>query len=98
MAGEDDQLSPIEFTYELLESVRSPKQLLIYEGADHGIGGASSVELGPNPATFVADWLKDRLDGEPMESQHILVDMAGQTHISSFEKARGVQTTLTGAR
>jgi len=98
VAGEDDHLSPIEFTYELLESVRSPKQLLIYEGADHGIGGSSSVELGPNPTTFVADWLKDRLDGKPMESRHILVDMAGQTHNSSFAEARRVQTTLTGAR
>ncbi len=98
VAGEDDHLSPIEFTYELLESVCSPKQLLIYEGADHGIGGSSSVELGPNPATFVADWLKDRLDGKPMESQHILVDMAGQTHISIFAQARRGQTTLTGAR
>jgi hypothetical protein len=98
VAGEDDQLSPIEFTYELLESVRSPKQLLIYEGADHGIGGSSSVELGPNPATFVADWLKDCLDGKPMKSQHILVDMAGQTHISSFEEAHSLQTTLAGAR
>jgi hypothetical protein len=48
--------------------------------------------------SFVADWLKDRLDGEPMESQHVLIDMAGQTHISSFENAHGVQTTLTSAR
>jgi hypothetical protein len=40
----------------------------------------------------VADWLKDRLDGKPMESQHILVDMGGQTHVSSFEEARSLQS------
>ena len=88
LAGEDDQLSPIEYTYDLLQSVQAPKQLLIYEGADHGIGGSSSTELGPYPATYVADWLERRLEGQPMESQHIFVDMAGQTHVTSFEETR----------
>ena len=26
----------------------------------------------------------DRLNGKPMESQHILIDMAGQPQVSSF--------------
>jgi hypothetical protein len=26
------------------------------------------------------DWLKDRLDGKPMESKYMLVDLLGQTH------------------
>ena len=84
LAGEDDHLSPIEYTYQLMDTVRAPKQLVLYEGADHGLGGSSSADLGPNPATLAADWLKDRLDGKPMESQHILIDMAGQTQVSSF--------------
>ena len=29
-------------------------------GTDHGLGGGSSADLGPNPATLMADWLKDR--------------------------------------
>jgi dienelactone hydrolase len=88
LAGEDDHLSPIEFTYNLLETISSPKQLLLYEGADHGLGGASASALGPNPATFAADWIKDRMDGKPAKTMHMKVDAAGQVHESSFEEAR----------
>ena len=87
IAGEDDSHSPIECTYQLLESIPAPKELLLYEGADHGIGGSSAAELGPNPANYLANWLKDRLDGVPMESRHIFVDLAGQTHVTSFDEA-----------
>ena len=53
--------------------------------------GSSSADLGPNPATLMADWLKDRLDSKPMESQHVLIDMAGQAQVSSFaDYARAV--------
>lgn len=84
LAGEDDHLSPIECTYQLVDTIAGPKQLVLYEGADHGLGGSSSSDLGPNPQTFIADWLLDRLNGKPMESQHILIDMAGQPQVSSF--------------
>jgi esterase/lipase len=88
IAGEDDQLSPIEYTYDLLETVSAPKQLLLYEGADHGLGGSPSSSLGPNAATFQADWLKDRLDSKPMQTKHMKVDATGQVHESTFEEAR----------
>jgi fermentation-respiration switch protein FrsA (DUF1100 family) len=88
LAGEDDHLSPIEFTYNLLETIPSPKQLLLYEGADHGLGNASSAALGPNPVTFVADWIRDRMDGRPVQTMHMKVDATGQVHESSFEDAR----------
>ena len=38
-AGEDDELSPIEFSDELIGKIRSPKKLVIYEGERHAIGG-----------------------------------------------------------
>ena len=88
LAGEDDHLSPVEFTYNLLETVSSSKQLLLYEGADHGLGGSSSVVLGPNPGTYLADWLKDRMDGKPTRTMHMKVDANGQIHESTFEEAR----------
>ncbi len=88
IAGENDQLSPIEFTYDLLETVSAPKQMLLYEGAEHGIGGVPSSSLGPNPATFQADWIKDRMDGKPMQDKHMKVDASGQVHESTFEQAR----------
>ncbi len=84
LAGEDDHLSPVEYTYQLLDTITAPKQMVVYEGADHGLGGSSAADLGPNPATLIADWLKDRLDDKPMASQHVLIDLAGQAHASSF--------------
>ena len=91
LAGEDDHLSPIECTYQLLDTITAPKQMVLYEGADHGLGGSASSDLGPNPQTLIADWLKDRLDGKPMASQHTLIDMTGQAQASTFaDYARAV--------
>jgi dienelactone hydrolase len=88
VAGEDDHLSPIQFTYDLLETISAPKQMLLYEGADHGVGNASSVALGPSSATFIAEWLKDRLDSKPLSTKHMRVDAGGQVHESTFAEAR----------
>ena len=88
VAGEDDHLSPIEFTYNLFETISAPKQMLLYEGADHGVGNASSVALGPGNLTFIAEWLRDRLDDKPMPTKHMKVDAIGQLHESTFAEAR----------
>jgi dienelactone hydrolase len=88
MAGEDDQLSPIEHTYNLFETISAPKQLLVYEGAEHGLVGSSAAALGPSQGTYFADWLKDRLDGKPMQTKHMKVDAFGQIHESTFEEAK----------
>ena len=88
MAGEDDQLSPIEYTYDLMDTISAPKQLLVYEGAEHGLVGSLAAALGPSQSTFMADWLKDRLDGKPMQTKHMKVDAGGQIHESTFEEAR----------
>ena len=88
VAGEDDQLSRIEYTYQMLDAISAPKQMLLYEGANHGVAGSAATVNGPNPRTFIADWLKDRLDGKPMETKHMKVDAAGTVHESTFEEAR----------
>lgn len=83
LAGEDDQLSPIQYTYELVNSIKSTtKELVVYEGAEHGISGSPSTSLGPNVHTYIADWLKERLDGKSTESKHVFIDAIGQSHIS----------------
>ncbi len=79
IAGEEDELSPIEYTYELLDTIKGPKQLLLYQGERHGLHTAPSSALGPNWLTYIAEWIKDRLDGKPMESKNLLVDPMGQT-------------------
>lgn len=88
VAGEDDQLSRIEYTYQFFENLAGPKQLLVYEGAEHGVLGSAAVANGPNVATYMADWLADRFAGKPTETKHMKVDAAGAVHESSFEDAR----------
>src|SRR2546423_13997475 len=39
LAGEEDQLSPIENTYRLVERIQAPKLLGVYQGDRHSIGG-----------------------------------------------------------
>lgn len=78
VAGEDDELSPVEHTYRLMDALRSPKQMLVYQGETHGLHSGGASGLGPHAATFVADWLRDRVDGRPMNSEHRFVDLSGQ--------------------
>jgi len=59
VAGEDDELSPIECTHDLYDRITAPKKLVVYEGASHGIGGASSVTLGESPGNLIDDWHAD---------------------------------------
>jgi dienelactone hydrolase len=80
VAGEDDELSPIECTYGLLEKIRAPQELLLYQGERHALHTNSATALGPSWLGHMLDWLKDRVDGMPMESRYTLVDLLGQTH------------------
>jgi len=86
IAGEDDELSPIEYTYELLRAIPSSKELLLYQGEKHALHSTSSSALGPNWGVYTAEWIKDRLDGKPAESKNILVDLMGQTHPFDFPR------------
>jgi hypothetical protein len=60
----------------------------VYEGAEHGLVGSSVAAMGPSQTTFMADLLKDRLDGKPTQTKHMKVDAIGQIHESTFEEAR----------
>ncbi|MCZ6564410.1 MAG: prolyl oligopeptidase family serine peptidase [Deltaproteobacteria bacterium] len=71
VAGEDDELCPIEYVYELLEEVKAPKVLRLYQGEKHSIRN-------PEARPFIIDWLKDRLNGKPMKSEKIYVEMSGK--------------------
>ena len=88
VAGEDDHLCPLEFGYELMDLLSVPKQMLVYEGGDHGLNRTTSSQLGPNAATYAAEWLTDCVTGKPIQSKHMKGDMRGQVHEASFEEAR----------
>lgn len=66
LGGEDDELSPIEHTYDLAARTGGPSSLLVYEGERHAFSGAPSTVRGPNWNTYAYDWLLDRVEGQPV--------------------------------
>jgi len=84
IAGENDQLSPIEHTEELFRLISAPKRLVIYEGANHGVGDAPSVANGEDKVTMLADWLLDRVNGKPVVSERVWIDSSGRAKSEPF--------------
>ena len=83
IAGEADELSPIEHTYRLAQLSPGPTPLLIYEGERHSLQaldtafGGSAASQGPNWYTTAADWLLDRSAGKPVEEFFHYVTSSG---------------------
>jgi cephalosporin-C deacetylase-like acetyl esterase len=69
VAGEAEELSPLEHTERLLAAMPGKKRYVVYQESRHAVGNVSSVNLGPNPPTMIADWMADRLAGKPFESE-----------------------------
>ncbi len=71
VAGEFDELSPIEHSVRLVKAREGAE-------ADGGLSGLPSLgrqragprNLGPFPPVLVADWLADRVAGKPFASEH----------------------------
>lgn len=78
MAGEQDQLSPIEFSYEVFDHITAPREIVVYEGANHSVADAPSVANGEAPRTYLADWIADRIAGKPMDSMKTFIDSTGR--------------------
>ncbi len=76
-AGEDDELCPIEFVYQLMDEATCPKVLYVYEGERHSIRN-------PAARTIIVDWLKDCLDGKPVTSEKVYVEMSGKETRTRF--------------
>jgi pimeloyl-ACP methyl ester carboxylesterase len=85
IAGENDQLSPLAHTEDLFRRIKAPKRLVIFEGANHSVGDAPSVENGEEKNTLIADWLLDRIAGKKMRSERVWVDSRGEAHAAPFE-------------
>jgi dienelactone hydrolase len=78
LAGEADELSPLEHTDRLMKTLRVPKQLVVYQDARHAIFGVPAANLGPPPPTLAADWMAARLAGKPFTSERWFVQASGQ--------------------
>jgi len=77
VAGERDELCPVEWAYRTLDAMRGPTQLVVYQESRHSVGNVPSTVLGPNPPSMSADWMLDRLNGVPFESARLLVEANG---------------------
>ena len=84
VAGEVDQLSPIQHTYELFDLIEAPKRLVVYQDANHSMATASSGELGEARDSLVYDWLRDRVDDKPVNSERVMVDSRGHMNATPY--------------
>ena len=78
VAGECEELSPIEHSERLIRSVKGPRQMVVYQESRHSVGNVPAANLGPFPPILVADWLADRLAGKPFANEHWFVRANGQ--------------------
>jgi hypothetical protein len=77
LAGEDDELSPIVHTYRLLDAIPAKRQLVLYRGEKHSIGGGPAARLGPNALDVAADWFADRFADRPVHETATVVEATG---------------------
>jgi len=70
VAGEDDELSPIENSYNLYDEIQSPKNIVVFKNEFHGVSDNWDVKA------MIADWLEDRFEGKPLQSGRIYMDSA----------------------
>jgi alpha-beta hydrolase superfamily lysophospholipase len=79
LAGQSDELSPIDNTERLFKTLPGPRQLVIYQESRHSVGGGvPSAILGPSVSMLTSDWLAARFNGEAFATEQWFVDSQGQ--------------------
>jgi dienelactone hydrolase len=78
VAGEAEELSPLEHSERLVAALNGPKQMVVYQESRHSVGNVPSANLGPFPPVLVADWMADRLAGKPFASERWYVTSSGR--------------------
>jgi len=78
VAGEFDELSPLEHTERLIRSLQGPKRLVVYQDSRHSVGNVPATNLGPFPPVLMADWMAATLAGKPFPSEKWYVESSGR--------------------
>ena len=78
LAGEADELSPLEHTEHMFRVMKAPRQLVIYADLRHSVGGVPAANLGPVPGSYTAEWIAARLAGMPFASERWFVEPTGR--------------------
>jgi dienelactone hydrolase len=84
LAGESDELSPIEHTERLMQSLSGPKRLVVYQDSRHSVGNVPAAYLGPNPATHLAEWILSQLKGNSFPSERWFITSSGQINKTQY--------------
>ena len=83
-AGEDEELSPLEFTDELVAKMTVPRRFVVWQGDRHASGSSQAAYMGENWFTMLADWCLDRVEDRPAPSERVLIDALGQQHVTPY--------------
>ena len=78
VAGEHDELSPLEHTERLMRALGGPKRLVVYQDSRHSVGNVPAANLGPFPPVLMADWMAATLDGASFPSEKWYVEASGR--------------------
>jgi len=78
VAGEWDELSPLEHTERLMRALGGPKRLVVYQDSRHSVGNVPAANLGPFPPILMADWMAATLDGKHFPSEKWYVEATGR--------------------
>jgi fermentation-respiration switch protein FrsA (DUF1100 family) len=82
VGGDADELSPIDWSYDLAARCGSASSLLIYHRGRHALSlPTTSVALGPQWVAYSADWLLDRINGVPAEERFEFVTDSGDIEL-----------------
>ena len=77
IAGEMDELSPLEHTERFMHTLSCPRRLVVYQDCRHSVGNVPATNLGPTPQVLAADWMAARLEGTAFESERWFVRANG---------------------
>jgi dienelactone hydrolase len=78
LAGEADELSPLEHADRMFKTMQAPRNLVVYQDSRHSVGGVPAANLGPNPLILMADFMAARFAGAPLTSERWYVSASGQ--------------------
>lgn len=78
VAGEFDELSPLEHTERLMKVLGGPKRLVVYQDSRHSVGNVPAANLGPFPPILMADWMAATLNGKAFPSEKWYVEASGR--------------------
>jgi dienelactone hydrolase len=84
VAGEAEELSPLEHSEHLMAALKGPKQMVVYQESRHSVGNVPAANLGPFPPILVADWLADRLAGKSFVSERWYVAGSGEINKTPY--------------